>query len=106
MVTSTAYGSSQARDRIRATAATYATVAATQDPEPTTQSRNCQFYCIVFFISLFLLLFRPVPTAYGGSQARGLIRATAAGLPQATATSDLMLSPNITAHGSARSLTH
>ena len=31
------------------------------------------------FFVLFLL-FRAVPTAYGGSQARGLIRATAAGL--------------------------
>ena len=31
------------------------------------------------FIYLFILLFTAAPTAYGGSQARGPIRATAAG---------------------------
>ena len=32
------------------------------------------------FIYLFIFLFRATPEAYGGSQARGLIRAVAAGL--------------------------
>ena len=40
------------------------------------------------FIFLFLSFFRAAPTAYGGSQARGLIRASAAGLRTATATPD------------------
>ena len=34
---------------------------------------------IIFFLSF--CLFRATPTTYGGSQARGLIRAVAAGLP-------------------------
>ena len=41
------------------------------------------FFClfkVIFFIFIFILLFRAVPVAYGGSQARALIRATAAGL--------------------------
>ena len=33
-----------------------------------------------FFLSFFILLFRAAPAAYGGSLARGLIGATAAGL--------------------------
>ena len=33
-----------------------------------------------FFVSFFFFLFRAAPTAYGGSQARSRIRATAAGL--------------------------
>ena len=36
----------------------------------------------IIFIYLFILLFRATPAAYGGSQARGRIRATAARLPQ------------------------
>ena len=32
------------------------------------------------FLSFFLLLFRATPVAYGASQARGPVRATAAGL--------------------------
>ena len=36
----------------------------------------------------FFGLFRPAPVAYGGSQARGLIRATAVGYARATATPD------------------
>ena len=45
------------------------------------------FFFLSFVLSLFLslLLFRTVPEAYGGSQAR----ATAAGLHTATATQDL-----------------
>ena len=58
-----------------------------------------------FFFNFFFLLFRAASAAYGGSQARGLIRGTAAGLdhnhsnniskshlrptPQFTATPDL-----------------
>ena len=38
------------------------------------------FAAIFFFISLFLCLFRAIPAAYGGSQARGWIGAVAAGL--------------------------
>ena len=34
----------------------------------------------VFFVCLFILFFRAAPMAYGGSQARGLIEATAASL--------------------------
>ena len=35
---------------------------------------------IYLFIYFLILLFRAIPAAYGGSQARGLIGATAAGL--------------------------
>ena len=38
------------------------------------------FYNFNFFLFFFFLLFRAVPTAYGGSQAWGPIRATAASL--------------------------
>ena len=38
-------------------------------------------HCVTLDILFFFLLFRAVPTAYGGSQARGRIRATPAGLP-------------------------
>ena len=37
---------------------------------------------LLLFFFFFFGLFRATPTAYGGSQARGLIRAVAAGLPQ------------------------
>ena len=40
---------------------------------------NWALFYICLFLS-FLLFFRAIPTAYGGSQARGLIRAVAAGL--------------------------
>ena len=58
-----------------------------------------------FFVCLFYLLFdfvvfsRAAPEAYGGPQARGLIRAVAACLRQESAT-------YTTVHGDARSLTH
>ena len=41
------------------------------------------FFCLFFFCFLvffFFLLFKTAPVVYGGSQARGRIRATAAGL--------------------------
>ena len=50
------------------------------------------FFFFFFFFSFVFCLFRATPTAYGVSQARGLIRATAAGLHQS--------------HSNARSLTH
>ena len=44
--------------------------------------------CFLFlFFSFFFLLFRATPVAYGDSQARGPIGATAAGLHHSTATS-------------------
>ena len=39
------------------------------------------FFCL-FFVYLFVLPFRAAPLAYGSSQARGRIRALAAGLPR------------------------
>ena len=44
----------------------------------------CQQYCIYdpCLIYLFIVFSRAVPTAYGGSQARGLIGAIATGLHQ------------------------
>ena len=44
-------------------------------------------FCFLF------LLFRAAPTAYGGSQARGLIGTTAAGLHHSHAGSELLLRP-------------
>ena len=41
---------------------------------------NRKFIIICIFIYLFACLFRAAPVAYGGSQARGPIGATAAGL--------------------------
>ena len=61
---------------------------------------------LVFFplIFLFLCLFRAAPSAYGGPQARGGIRAVAAGLCHSNTRS--ASSTYITAHGNAGSLTH
>ena len=60
------------------------------------------------FIYLFICLFRAVPAAYGGSQARGPIGAVAAGpTPQPQQLGISVASViYITAHGNARSLTH
>ena len=41
----------------------------------------------------FFFLFRAIPMAYGGSQARGLIRATAAGLHHSNSRSEPCLQP-------------
>ena len=59
----------------------------------------CLFVC---------LLFRATPAAYGDSQARGLIRATAAGPchSHSITRSKLHLQPTPTAHGNTGSLTH
>ena len=70
---------------------------------------NAEF---LVFICLFLL-FRAIPTANGSSQAKGRIRATAAGLHHGHSNvgSQLHLEPAAsvtytTSHGNARSLTH
>jgi len=56
---------------------------------------------------IYFLLFRAVPAAYGGSQARGPIRAVAADLPQAQERRIQVASVTCTpAHGSTGSLTH
>ena len=51
-----------------------------------------QGVCIIFF---FFGLYRAAPVTYGGSQARGLIRAAAAGLhhSHSNAESELSLQP-------------
>ena len=56
------------------------------------------FFIVALFIYLFIylfMLFRATPTAYGGSQARGRIRATAASLchSQSNAGSELCPQP-------------
>ena len=53
--------------------------------------RHCFSFFLLFtylFFMFYFLLFRAAPEAYGSSQARGLIGATAAGLCQATETWD------------------
>ena len=63
-----------------------------------------------FYLFIYLFcLFRAAPTAHGGSQARGLIRAVAAGLHHShhNVRSEPCLRPTyITAHSNAGSLTH
>ena len=59
------------------------------------------------FFFLSFCLFRAAPVAYGGSQARGPIRAVATSPATATATPDLSLSSTYTtAHSNPGSLTH
>ena len=61
------------------------------------------------FIFLFLfLLFRAAPAAYGGSQTRGLIGATAAGLHHSHSHGGIWAASvtYTTVHGNAGSLTH
>ena len=66
-------------------------------------------FSLSFFLSFFLsvCLFRATPTAYGSSQVRGQIRATAACLyhSHSNVGSEPHLQPN-TAHGHTRSLAH
>ena len=68
------------------------------------------FVCLflVFFGGVVYFLFRAAPTAYGGSQASGLMGAVAAGLchSHSNAGSEPHLQPYTTAHGNAGSLTH
>ena len=67
---------------------------------------NALSWPFLFFFNFFL--FRATPSAYGGSQARSLIGATAAGLCQSHSNtgSERCLWLNTTAHGNAGSLTH
>ena len=59
----------------------------------------CMYVCMC-------LLFRAAPTAYGGSQARGPVKATdATPQPQQYQIQAMSLTYT-TAHGNARSLTH
>ena len=55
-----AHGSSGARDQIRATAATYATAAATPHPSPTMSQREflqcCDFLIIIIFLAFIIIL--------------------------------------------------
>ena len=62
----------------------------------------------MLIIIIIICLFRDAPMAYGGSQARGWIRAVAAGLydSHSNARSKLCLQPYTTAHGNTGSLTH
>ena len=62
------------------------------------------------FLCLFIFLFRAAPMAYGGSQARGLIRAVEASLRHSHSNAGTKLhlhgsATYTTAHGNAGSLT-
>ena len=61
------------------------------------------FQHLLFFF-FFLSFSRATPTAYGGSQARGLIRAVAAGLHHSHSKVEPVT--YTTAHGNVGSLTH
>ena len=63
------------------------------------------FFSYYFFLSFFFF-FRAAGTAYGSSQARDWLGATAAGLHHSNARSELRLAVYTTAHGNAGSLTH
>ena len=55
-------------------------------------------------ICVCVCLFRAAPSAYGGSQARGLIRAVATGLHQSH--SNAKSEPRLQLHSNSVSLTH
>ena len=63
--------------------------------------RQQGFFLFVCFLFCFVFLFRAAPAAYGGSQARGPIGATAAGLRHSHSTSGseprLQPTPQLTA---------
>ena len=44
------------------------------------QLLGCVFFVVVFLFVYVFCMYRAAPAVYGGSQARGLIRAVAAGL--------------------------
>ena len=56
------------------------------------------FFCLFVFVCVFVLLFRATPMAFGGSQARSLIGATAASLhhSHSNARSKPQLRPTLT----------
>ena len=64
-----------------------------------------EIYFSPFSFFLVFCLFRAGPMAYGGSQARGLIGAVAAGLRQSQQQGIRAASDLHTAHSNARSLT-
>ena len=68
---------------------------------PPGDSKSCNFLFVCFF-----LLSWAASAAYGGSQARGRIRATAADLHHSNAGPEPHLQPYTTAHGNTKSLTH
>ena len=70
--------------------------------------RMCTYVHTRVIIYLFIYLFKAMHMAYGGSQARGLIGAAAAGLhhSHSNARSEPCLETYTTAHGSAGSPTH
>ena len=72
-----AHGNSWTRDRTHTTTVTPATAVTTLDPSLLGHQETPTLHG---FFCLFVLLFRAAPPAYGSSQARGQIRATAAGL--------------------------
>ena len=106
LATPMANGSSQARDQIQATAATYTTAVAnarsltrcTTEGTPQIDILNITvtffLFCFVFVFGLFAFS-RAAPAVYGGSQARGLIGAVATGLSQSHSNtgSELRLRP-------------
>ena len=67
------------------------------------------FFFFSFFLFFFFSLFRPVPKAYGSSQARGWIGAIATGLITASAKQDPSRVCNLRyaiAHANTRLITH
>ena len=67
------------------------------------------WFCFYFFIFIkkSFFFFGATPMAYGNFQARGQIRATAAGLGHTIAMQDATISATYTtAHGNIGSLTH
>ena len=68
-------------------------------------SSDSHFTAFIIFLLLFCL-FRAAPTAYGGSQARDPIGATAAGLQPQQRQSPAVSVTSTTAHSNSGSLTH
>ena len=64
------------------------------------------FSSFSFILSFFWGLFRASPVAYGNSQAKGRIRASAAGRHHSYSNAGAMSATYTTAHGNAGSLTH
>ena len=94
---------SQARpkDQIPATVATYTSAASPLHHRGKTLFPFLFFLFYYFFV--FLPFLGPLPAAYGGSQAKGLMEAVATGLHQSHSYTGSELT---TAHGNTRSLAH